>query len=628
LALTLILQNFDIRLADPNYELRIVTTLTIKPGGLFIKARLRNDINPISLLKNLHGGSGVTTNHSVTKQARSETPTLDPTIGEPVTILFGSSSGTSEGLAQTLAASARRRGLKPIVQSLDAAVDNVPINQPVIIIGCTYEGQPPDNAKIFCEWIKNADPAKLSSVRFALFGCGHKGWASTYQRIPRLISEQLVAKGATMLVECGETDVSQGTISDDFDSWTETLWPTICANPTHDDSSEALDLTLSTTSRASHLHYSIREAQVLTNDRITHPDTAEKRHISLQLPPDMTYEVGDYLAVLPLNSAKTVARVLRRFALPWDTMMTLSPNSTHATIPTAHELPVATVLAGYVELSRPATRKHKSTLARYAGGALTTDARGDSCIDILERHPTIPIPFATFLAMLPPLRLRQYSISSSPRASSSSLATITFSVIGAATTYLKTLDPGSTVQVTIQKSPAHFRLPASDDDDTAPLILVATGTGLAPFRAFLQDRALRRAAAGHRPVGPAAAALLFIGCRHPDHDRLFGDDLARWEASGLVRVFPAYSRAPERAEGCRYVQDRLWRERDLVAREFDRGARAYVCGGSAVGKAVTDVAVRILRAKSEEVGKPMTADEAERCWEAWRGERYAVDVFD
>ncbi len=228
--------------------------------------------------------------------------------------------------------------------------------------------------------------------------------------------------------------------------------------------------------------------------------------------------------------------------------------------------------------------------------------------------------------MHPPLRLRQYSVSSSPLAEPS-VASITFSVIesekhkGTATSYLKSLEPGFTLQVAVKKSSTAFRLPL---DDSLPIIMVAAGAGLAPFRGFLQERAIK-AAAGRGVLGQA---LLFAGCRRPDHDKLFADHLAEWERNGIVKVFYAFSQAPEEAAGCRYVQDRLWRERELVGSVFDAGARAYICGSSAVGRAVSETAVKIIREKSEMGGETMSDDEARECWEKWRGERYAVDVFD
>ncbi|KAI5360063.1 putative Flavoprotein-like superfamily [Septoria linicola] len=601
LALALILQNFNLRLNDPSYELKIAESLTIKPADLFIEARLRSDADPIDLLKRLHGGSAASTAKRDSVTGASVSNTTSPPTSGPMTILYGSSSGTCEGLAQSLASAARARGFSVSTLPLDAGVDRVPRDHP---------------------WLKSVGEAKVSGARFALFGCGHRDWVSTYQKVPRTIQQELCSKGATAIVARGETDVSQSTIFDDFDAWTDTLMTAISATDDQSTPGQTFDVKLSTASRASHLHYKLKDARVLSNDRITHPDAAEKRHVTLRLPTDSKFDTGDYLAVLPLNSEHMVSRVLRRFSLPWDTSMTIT-SGCHATIPTEQQLPVSLVLGGYIELSTTATRKSEDIISQHAKKPLINET--GSVIDILERYPDIAIPFSTFLAMHHPLRLRQYSISSSPLADTST-ASITFSVIdnenhkGTATSYLKSLEPGSTLQVAVKKSSAAFRLPL---DDSISIIMVAAGTGLAPFRGFLQERTIK-ADAG-RKLGQA---LLFVGCRRPNHDKLFADELAEWQRKGVVKVFYAFSQASKQSKGCRYVQDRLWMERDLVGKIFDADARAYICGSSAVGKAVSDVAIKIILEQSERDGEAMTEGEARECWEKWRGERYAVDVFD
>ncbi|EME77285.1 uncharacterized protein MYCFIDRAFT_88699 [Pseudocercospora fijiensis CIRAD86] len=619
LALGIILQNFNLRFADPSYELKIAETLTIKPDNLLIKAQLRDGIDPIQLSKKLHGEIRTAAREEPAKHLASSKSSGD---SGQLTIFFGSSAGTCEGLAQSLAASARVRGFDTVVKSLDAAVDRFPKDHPVIIITCTYEGQPPDNAKIFVEWLKTADRSKFEGAQVTIFGCGHRDWVSTYQKMPRTIEGELTAKGAALLAPRGETDTSQGTILDDFDAWTSRLWPSISADGKEYSSASSLELRLSTNSRASHLHHKVWDAKVVSNRRITSLEAPEKRHVTISLPRDMQYDAGDYLAVLPLNNQQLVSRVLRRFSLPWDTAMTITSGS-HATIPENRELPVALILSGYIELGARASRKSRDVLSEHSKLSLA-DERG-SIIDILERHPDISIPFGTFLELHMPLRLRQYSISSSPLADPS-LATITFSVIesdehiGTATSYLKSLEPGSTLQVAVKKSSAAFHLPL---DESIPVIMVAAGTGLAPFRGFLQERAVK-AEAG-RQLGEA---LLFVGCRDPNQDKIFAEELAQWENLGVVKVRYAYSRASEQSDGCRYVQDRVYKEAAEIARLFDLGARIYICGSGAMGRSVSDVAVRLLVEEAEDKGEKLSEEDARLRWEKWRGERYALDVFD
>lgn len=255
-------------------------------------------------------------------------------------------------------------------------------------------------------------------------------------------------------------------------------------------------------------------------------------------------------------------------------------------------------------------------------------------LQLLEQHPEIELPFAVFLAMLNPMRIRQYSISSSS-ALDASKARIVYSVInadptylGVATNYLKSLAAGSTVQVMIKKSHASFHLP---EDLKTPILMICAGTGLAPFLGFIEERAARIAASKSKSSQEEeiGEAVLFIGCRDPEKDRLYGPELEQWERDGVVKVYYAYSRRSEQSAGCKYAQDRLWHERAEASRLFANGARAYICGSAALGRGIGEVVAKIAVAEAKEKkGKDMTLEEGLKWWEGLRGERYAVDVFD
>lgn len=619
ITLALILQNFNLRLDDPSYQLKIRETLTIKPNEFRMKATLREGIDAIKLEKRMHAGADEVTEKTVqTRQAAAPT-------GAPMTILYGSNSGTCEGLAQSLASTAGTRGIAATVKSLDAAVDQVPQDQPVIIITASYEGNPPDNAAVFVEWLKGQDDTKLKGTSFGVFGCGHRDWVATYQKVPQLIESEFLAKGGKKIIERGETNVAAGTIFDDFDAWADKLWPLVSKTEADENVVEGLDLELSTASRASHLRHSVQNALVIKNELLTAPGVPEKRHVEVKLPSNTTYEAGDYLALLPINNVATISRILRRFHLPWDATMKLKKGA-HTTIPTDQEISVTVVLGAYVELNGPATRKNIATLAKFGGDEeKLTAMTSKSIIEMLEKYPSIELPFAVYLSMLQSMRIRQYSISSSPLKDATT-ATITYSVVdgdghlGVATNYLRNVQPGTTIQVAVKKSHASFHLPI---EDSTPVIMVAAGTGLAPFHGFVQERATKIAAG--KKLGEA---VLFVGCRHPEQDKLYAEELADWESKGVVKVYYAFSQAPEQSSGCRYAQDRMWHERQDVMRLFSAGARAYICGSAKLGKGVADAAAKIAIEAGEAKGESQTYEKALAWWEGLRGERYAVDVFD
>jgi cytochrome P450 / NADPH-cytochrome P450 reductase len=125
-----------------------------------------------------------------------------------------------------------------------------------------------------------------------------------------------------------------------------------------------------------------------------------------------------------------------------------------------------------------------------------------------------------------------------------------------------------------------------------------------------------------------APALLFFGCRTPETDDLYRDELDRWEKMGAVEVRRAYSRAVDKSLGCKYVQDRLYHDREEVLDLWDKGAKVFVCGSREVGKAIEEVCVKLVVESGERYGKVCAEEEAREWWGSVRNERYATDVFD
>lgn len=184
-----------------------------------------------------------------------------------------------------------------------------------------------------------------------------------------------------------------------------------------------------------------------------------------------------------------------------------------------------------------------------------------SILDILEKYPDIPLSMSAFLEMLPSMRIRQYSISSAPIWNPQRVQ-LTISVLnapvvsgreetflGVASNYLASLKKGDKVNLSVRRSAAAFQPPS---DPTVPIVAFCAGSGLAPMRAFIQERAVQKASG--REVGKV---VLFFGCRSPKEDYLYSlTDLAEWTKAGVVDVRPAFSRAPEESGGAKYVQER------------------------------------------------------------------------
>ncbi|WP_243890089.1 hypothetical protein [Dermatophilus congolensis] len=153
--------------------------------------------------------------------------------------------------------------------------------------------------------------------------------------------------------------------------------------------------------------------------------------------------------------------------------------------------------------------------------------------------------------------------------------------------------------------------------------MACAGTGIAPFRGFVQQRALQAQEEGVTP----AAALLFFGCHSPHTDLLYAEEFAAWEQEGIVDVRPAFSRTPEEGpEGpMRYVQDRMWADRNDIIDLVNDGASLFVCGdGERMAPAVRQVCARICAE-----AKNISIDEAQEWLTSMEQEheRYVSDVF-
>jgi cytochrome P450 / NADPH-cytochrome P450 reductase len=175
LATAMLLQNFDFRFDDPSYQLQIKQTLTIKPKGLYMHAALRGHIDLVNLEKLLHMDTSKEREQADKDKKIAQSSVSTSEAKAPMTILYGSNSGTCEGLAQNLARVAGARGFSVRVDTLDAAVDKIPAGQPVILISSSYEGQPPDNAAHFVNWLDDLKGGKkFDGVKYAVYGCGNR----------------------------------------------------------------------------------------------------------------------------------------------------------------------------------------------------------------------------------------------------------------------------------------------------------------------------------------------------------------------------------------------------------------------------------------------------------------------
>ncbi|MCK2216050.1 cytochrome P450 [Actinomadura sp. ATCC 31491] len=631
LALAMILRRFA--LSDPSaYRMKIKQTLTLKPDGFTLRARERR----------AHERAVPAAPQAA---AAPEQPRQDVAVaGVPLTVAYGSNLGTSADLAERLAERAGRAGFATTLTTLDEL--DPPREGLLVVVASSYNGKAPDNAQRFDALDTLPD---LSGVRLAVLGCGNTQWP-TYQEFPRRAYEKLTAAGAVPLVERGEAD-TDGDFDGDVSAWTARLWAALAeeygAGAGASGPRYSMEVLSEAEVRPSVVSGRAVPLTVVSNEELTGDPaglwdfSAEAprpgvRSIVARLPEGVTYEAGDHLAVFAKNDPELVEWALRCLRVPRDQVVRLrAEGATH--LPVDTPVTAGLLLAEFAELQEVATRADLEALSAHTGCPWTRRqlaelsanyaeeilAKRVSPLALLDRFPAIELPLPVFLELAGPIRPRYYSVSSSPLADPS-LVRLTVGLVegpawsgtawsgtgtyhGMCSAYLAGLAEGEVFYGYVRVPAPPFRLPA---DPATPVILVGPGTGFAPLRGFLEERAL--AAAPGR-------AVVFAGCRHPEHDLLYRDELAAWAGRPEVSVHTAFSAVP--GHPYRFVQDAVAAHGDEVWGLLEQGAHVYVCGdGLRMAPAVRQALLDLYRERAGGDG------------EAWlagleAAGRYQQDVF-
>ncbi|MEU7576029.1 cytochrome P450 [Streptomyces sp. NPDC041068] len=635
------------------YRLKVNETLTLKPADFTMtlaartaqdRARGRAALSTLALPADTTGGATGTEDGLPTRAV----------AGTPLTVLHGSNYGTCRGYAEQLGALGTELGFDVRVTSLDEATGELPTDTTLVIVAASYNGQPTDDAGEFLTWLARAAPDTAAGVRYAVLGVGDRNWAATYQRVPTLIDQGLAAAGATRLLERAEADASgdlAGAVRRFARSLREALLrqfgapeSTGTADPTSPartyDVAEVTGGPLNAlTARHGVTPMTVTETAELAD--LSHPLGRSKRFLRVALPDGTAYRTADHLSVLPVNAPELVERAITVLGVSPDTVLDIRAHRPgRTTLPLDRPIAVRELLGRYVELQDAPTAEQTALLAthnpcpperlaleRLAAAEDGPTARRGSLLDLIEAHPALRghLPWPVLLELLPPIRPRRYSISSSPAAAPGH-AELMVSLLsapdrsgrgtfrGTGSSYLHRVAAGDTLHARVLPCREQFRIP---ENTRTPVIMVAAGTGLAPFRGAIADRLaqLRRG----RRLPPA---LCYFGCDHPDVDYLHRAELTDAERAGAVSMRPTYFKAPE--GGLLFVQHRIAAEAEEVWRLLESGAKVYVCGdGTRMAPGVRE-AFQQLRMK-------YAGDDGPAALAWWQGlvaeGRYVEDVY-
>jgi len=538
-------------------------------------------------------------------EASSDAPqtAAPPVAAEPLTVVYASESGNCERLANDLAKLARKNGLKPaVVDMADLDIATLAATKRLVFIAATWgEGEPPARAVRGYADLMGEKAPRLDGVEFAVLALGDTAYVE-FCAIGKAIDERLEALGGKRVVERIDCDLDFATPAAD---WIGNAVKALA--PPDANRGTVIEVDFGKTAAAPKLD--VVEAEIIEHVNLNSSRSGKETvHLALAFdgaaPP---YEPGDSLDVYAENDPADVDELLKAAGLSSDAAL----RSEFIKSRDINTLSLKT-LETYANVIG-----HHYVKALIEAGEAQAWIAGRQLIDLITYFP-IALTAEHLRALTRPLAPRAYSIASSRREVGDEAHLLISAVRyethgrarkGVASNFVAARRKrGERVRVKLRPN-RHFALPAPDKD----IVMVGPGTGVAPFRAFVQER---------RATGAKGRNWLFFGDRQFSHDFLYQ---LEWQDAlkdgSLARLDAAFSR--DRAEKV-YVQDRMWERRRELIEWLDGGASFYVCGDAkAMAK---DVRATLVRAYADV--KAMPAEAAEQAVVSLeREKRYLQDTY-
>jgi len=541
---------------------------------------------------------------------------------EPVgnlTIIYGSQTGNAKGIAVAYQAKAAAAGIPAKVVSMaDYKPRQIKNETHIAIVVSTHgEGEAPDDAVELHEFLGSKKAPKLPNLKYAVLGLGDTSY-EFFCQTAKDFDTRLATLGATAVIERVDCDV-------DYDSaaakWQDDILAKIKDDLTAKTTQVPVAAAANTASVAS--IYSKKNpfsGTLLASQKITGRDSVKDiRHIEISLEDSgIQYQAGDALGVYFLNDADIVARVIGAYGLDASSTVTVAGNSMSLNDALTEKCELTLAYPTFIKGLADTTNDAALVALLADKTALREYLVPRQIVDIAIDYP-VAISAQQLVDACRPLTARLYSIASS-QAEVEDEVHLTVALVeydahgfthqGGASGYLsKRLEEGAAVKVYVEGND-NFRLPA---DPNTPVIMVGPGTGIAPFRAFMQERDAQ---------GAEGNNWLFFGNPNFTQDFLYQTEWQGYVKSGLLsRVSLAFSRDQEQKV---YVQHRLVEQGAEVFKWLEQGAHFYVCGdANHMAKDVEQALLDIYQTHGKQ-----TADEAKKSLLALRkAKRYQKDVY-
>ncbi|WP_019677240.1 assimilatory sulfite reductase (NADPH) flavoprotein subunit [Arsukibacterium perlucidum] len=550
-------------------------------------------------------------------------PTAAAASSASLTIVYGSQTGNARHLAEALAGLAKAKNIAAkVVDLADYKSSQLKNEQYLIIVTSTYgEGEPPENAVSFYNFLFSKKAPKVPQLKFAVLGLGDTSY-EFFCKTAADFDERLAELGGQRLQARADLDVDYDAAAT---SWNNALISVVEPEFASAPSAQVINWPGQAAAAAASQYTKQQPfaAELYTNQKITGRDsTKDVRHIEISLQgSDLTYQPGDALGLYFNNDPALVAELLSLTALQSTAEVSLSNQSLSLFDALTEQLELTQSYPAFVEKYAAATANDALLQLAADKAALRAYLAERQIIDIVRDYPVTDNPI-TAQQLVDALRKQQprlYSIASS-QAEVAEEVHLTVAVVrydafgqphlGGASGYLaERLAEGDKVRVFVEQN-NNFRLPANDD---TPVIMIGPGTGIAPFRAFLQERDAR---------GASGKNWLFFGNPHFTQDFLYQVELQGYLKQGLLsKLDVAFSRDSAQKV---YVQDKLRRHAAEVYQWLQQGAHVYICGdANRMAKDVHQVLLDIVQQHGSK-----NAEQAQQYLDELRvAKRYQKDVY-
>lgn len=575
-------------------------------------ATLREAVNGLSPTQ-LHWASGYIAGLAAADAAPADVVAApDNTL----TILYGSQTGNGQGIAETMAKNAREQGFSASLVSLAEYKPTTLKRESLVmfVVSTHGEGDPPDDAELFYEYILSSKAPKLPKLRFSVLALGDSSYINFCQTGLE-IDQRLAELGAERLNALFECDLDY---EDAAAAWSQNI---IAKLPDLVQAATPVAHLRAVEPAAQFGKHTPFAAEVLVNQKITgRGSSKDVRHIELSLEGSgLSYEPGDSLAVVVDNPPQLVAEFIDELGFEADALVSVRDEETTIAEALRRKLEITVATLGFLRRWAEFSDSAELNDLLEAGqqDALSAFIETHQIIDVVRKYPA-EVGVGEFLSSLRKLSPRSYSIASSLRANPDevhlTVAAVRYEAFGtphwgAASTHIADrIAEGDTVSVYVEPN-TRFRLPTDDK----PIIMIGPGTGVAPFRAFVEERAEREASGKN---------WLFFGDRTFSDDFLYQLEWQRHLKNGrLERLDGAFSRDQEDKV---YVQQRLLENGAELFAWLEEGATIYVCGDAKhMAGDVHDALIEVLSTHAA-----ITTEAAEQqLKELRRAGRYQRDVY-